>query len=230
MTQDIRFMVNPERHFNKSQKIQELRGKSFDEVVDIFKERINGWYFIIGDTILQQPQPRRIHASFGLMIINVIIIDLLSQYEYNLFKSKGEYYGDFLKSHIPEFNNNYRNDYKIKYYHPIKEIYIEDKANTCFKDYSEAFWIGFRCGIVHNAMILPFGRINTEPKDIIDEKTWNDDNGDDRVDLVIHPINLYHRIKDIFDEYITKLKNPVNSNLINDFKDKFERDFGYQPP
>ena len=226
MTKDIELMVNPERHFTKDKKIRELKGKKLNEVIDIFKERIDNWYILVAETILKQED--FITLSFGLMTINVIIIDLLSQYEFDKENSSGKAYQDFLKNHIPEFKSKFRNDYKVKYYHPIKKKFIQKNANNCFTDYSQAFWEGFRCGIVHNAMILPFGRINTEPKGIIDEATWLDDKGDNRVDLEIHPIKLYHKIKEIFNEYIAKLKNPTNIPLINNFKAKFRRDFGYQ--
>ena len=226
MTKDIGLMVNPDRHFSNSKKIRELIGKTYKEVMDIFKERIDNWYILVGDRILKQKDS--IIFSFGLMTINVIIIDLLSQYEYNLKKSEGDFFRAFLIKYIPDFGNNFRNDYKVKYYHPIKEKYIHKSVNRCFTDYAQAFWEGVRCGIVHNAMILPFGRINTEPANIIDEVTWVDNNGDDRVDLVIHPINLFHKVKDIFNVYITNLKDPKNKQLRDNFEAKFERDFGYQ--
>ena len=226
MAKDIGLMVNPDRHFSNSKKIGELNGKTFNEAIDIFKERIDHWYILVGDTILKQKDS--IIFSFGLMTINVIIIDLLSQYKYNLKRSEGVSFRAFLIKYIPEFGNNFKNDYKVKYYHPIKKKYIQKSANRCFTDYAQAFWEGFRCGIVHNAMILPFGRINTEPVNIIDEATWVDSNGDDRVDLVIQPINLFHRIKDIFNVYINNLKNLKFKKQRDNFKAKFKRDFGYQ--
>lgn len=226
MTKDLELMVNPDRHFNNNEKIRVLNGKTFNDVINLFKERIANWYILVGDTILKQ-KDYIIHI-FGLMTINVIIIDLLSQYESNLNKSEGASFQAFLIKYIPKFGNKFKNDYKVKYYHPIIGNYIQNSANVCFTNYAQAFWEGFRCGIVHNAMILPFGRINTEPANIIDEAIWVDSNGDRRVDLVIHPINLFNKVKDIFSIYIKKLKNPKNIPLKNNFKAKFKRDFGYQ--
>ena len=108
MTQDIELMVNPERHFSHSKKIKELKGKKFNEILDIFKERIENWYIHVGETLLKQKD--FIIYQFSLMTVSVMLIDLLSQYEFNKKNSSRQAYQNFLKKHIPEFQMSYEID------------------------------------------------------------------------------------------------------------------------
>lgn len=75
--------LDPERYFTYNNHIKELKGKNFIEVVDLFKKRIIKWYIEPAEHLLS----KSVHYDFIVMRINIIIIDLLSQYRYNLKRS-----------------------------------------------------------------------------------------------------------------------------------------------
>lgn len=228
---DIEKLGNPDRHFNKKNQILELNGKSFEVIVNLFKKRIKDWYIKPGEYLLWQKKPKKkVEYGFIIMSISVIILDLLSQYEYDLPKSKPKEFKKFLIKEIPEFGNKFSLSGNFKYFEALEKPpkIVQVPVNTGkFNSYADAFWKGFRCGIVHNAFIMPFGRINQRPSEIILEDSWPDSSGKIMIDFIIHPENLFLKVKQIFMNFIRRLKNSANTILRQNFKDKFIRDFGY---
>jgi len=142
---------------------------------------------------------------------------------------------NYLRDKISKkFNKSFKNSGFIKFYNSRT---IESKKpgfNTfqvnCIEisDCADAFWIGFRNGIVHNAMILPFGRINRSPIGIFNEELW--DKKQNLIQITINPKNLFKRVVKVFDDYISRLLVSSNIDLRNNFKNKFLRDFGWKIP
>jgi len=225
LSKDIKKLVNPNRHINRNTLMSNLNGKSFEEIIDVFNKRVYDFYFKLGDHIVAQKHP---HFDFVLMIISVVTIDLLSQYENNLDSSGGKHFRAYIRVHIPEFNKKFINKGTLEFFFKDrkKRVHWSEPVNSKYlNDYADAFYLGFRNGIVHNAMILPFGRINWSPKNIVQEELWDKKNN--KIEIIIHPQNLYHKIKLIFNDYIKRLKNPKETKLRDKFREKFLRDFGW---
>jgi len=222
---NIENALDPERNFTFNKTISELNGKNFCEIVDLFKKRITKWYIEPAELLLSSS----VHYDFIVMSINIIIIDLLSQYRYNLKKSNKRRFKRFLRDNIPEFDNHFVHDGKIKYYSFRERNFISPPVQTFPANYGVAFYEAFRNGIVHNATILPFGGIGRDdPNNIIHEEAWG---GllDKKVTLVINSKLLFEKLKKLFEKYISDLKdrNYLNDILRYKFKEKFYRDFGF---
>lgn len=219
-------LIDPERFFTYNKKIKELKRKNFNEIVSLFKKRIKKWYFEPAKLLLSSS----VHYDFIVMVINNIIIDLLSQYRYNLEQSDPQKFKLFLKDYIPEFDNNFKEKGMIRYYSFNEKKVISSNAQTFPANYSKAFYKAFRNGIIHNAVILPYGGIGRDYPEILHEEIWGQP--DDKITLAINSKLLFEKLKDVFKDYITKLKDSdsINDNLRNNFKEKFYRDFGYKIP
>ncbi len=184
---DKELVINPNRHINRKTIMTNLNGLSLNQIIKIFKDRINNFYLEKGIQILLVQHP---HYDFILMVLNIITIDLLSQYEYGLYESDGNKFKSFLKSYIPEFDRSFKYSGFLNYYDRKSKCFSQKETNKDFKDYADAFWFGFRNGIVHNGMILPFGRINRSSKtSIIKEEIW--DNKNNFIEITINPANLF---------------------------------------
>ncbi|MHA1490695.1 MAG: hypothetical protein ACTSRI_13685 [Promethearchaeota archaeon] len=215
--------IDPKRNFTFNNKIRELNGKEFNEIVDLFKKRIKKWYIEPAEHLLSTS----FHYDFIVMVINTIIIDLLSQYRYNLKKSNKKRFKRFLRDYIPEFDNRFIQNGEIRYYNFEEKEFISRPAQTFPGNYGVAFYEVFRNGIVHNAVILPYGGIGRDYSEIIYEEIWGQP--DNKITLVINCKLLFEKLKEVFDKYITNLKDRDSDNdiLRCNFKAKFYRDFGY---
>ena len=215
--------IDPERYFTYKNKIKELKGKNFFEIVDLFKKRITKWYIEPAEHLLSSS----VHYDFIVMAINIIIIDLLSQYRYNLKKSNPKRFRRFLRDYIPEFDNSFTKRGKIIYYDFEEKKFISKHVQTFPGNYSVAFYKAFRNGIVHNAVILPYGGIGRDYSEIIYEEVWGQP--DDKLTLAINCKLLFKKLKEVFEKYITDLKDrdSINDILRCNFTAKFYRDFGY---
>lgn len=226
MFKDKKFLLNPNRIIAPGVQAKELNNKTLNDIIDIFESRINAFYFKGGDLIRDQEDT---DLGFFLIELSAIIIDLLSQYENNLPCSDSDKFREYLKTHIPDFNNRFKNVGKMKYFkgnqRRPKFITVDSRSI----DYAEAFWDAFRNAIVHNAMILSFGGYDTTPTNIIKEEPWTDDTNTQRVEQIIHPFHLYDNVKKVFKEYFKNLRDldPQYEGLRNNFKEKFLKDFGF---
>ncbi len=161
--------IDPERFFTYKNKIKDLKGKNFHEIITLFKKRIKKWYFEPAKLLLSCS----VHYDFIVMAINSIIIDLLSQYRYNLKESNPQKFKLFLRECIPEFDSNFKTKGKIRYFGLEEEDFISEHAQTFPANYSNAFYKAFRNGIIHNATILPYGGIGRDYSEIIYEEVWD---------------------------------------------------------
>jgi hypothetical protein len=202
---------NLERAFSPHCEYKDLLDKNFEQVVIAFKDRIKAWY------IDQALFPIQKSEGFLMTTMSCIVIDLLSQYYYNLDASRREEFEKFLSEHIPEFNE------KIE---PLESstFYSDEWSPETIANLSHAFYHGFRCGIVHNGRVLEYGRISgdLEAPKIVQVKPWK--NGGGR-EVAVNPRLLIERVDKIFHDYVDKLLDPSNKDLREKFAKKFERDF-----
>ncbi len=221
MTNFNRMVIDPERNFTYKTKMKELKGKSFNEIVELFNERISKWYIEPGEILLS----KSVHYDFIVMTINIIIIDLLSQYRYNKKENSPKTFKKFLREHIPEFDEFFENQGKITYFNKNLGKFDSEWVQTFPANYYNAFYKPFRNGIVHNAMILPYGGIGRDYSEILHEEPWNDN-----ITLAVNTKLLFEKIKEVFGNYIEQLKeNSSNNDILRcNFKAKFYRDFGYK--
>lgn len=221
---DDKQMVNPNRHFNKSNKIIMLDKLSIQEVIGMFKIRIKDWYLKPGKII----SDKKYHLHFDFVLINLccIIIDTLSQYYFDAAQSTGEIFQKFLKKEFPEFRTKLDTTKRLRFYDGNKKFRIfRNIKPTNDHDFAWGFYKAFRNGIVHNGLVLPIGRHNrSDKKNMITCDFWGSSN--QNIELRVNPQLLFNKVKICFNKYIRQLR--MSKTLQRRFQNKFFRDFGWR--
>ena len=206
-------VINPSRAFAPQTLYKDLVGKSFEEVVKIFASRVQTWYL---DQVLHREGG---DDGFLRTTMSCIVLDLLSQYYFDLPNSQESGFRQFLREKIPQFNQRIDPAIQSSTYRNgewwVEPIHSLDKA----------FWHGFRCGIIHNGMILEYGRISTPriAPEIVQLRDRDDKHG---TEVAVNPVLLLERVNQLFQDYMRQLLSPSETELRKKFAAKFERDFG----
>lgn len=214
---------NPERNFGGGKLYKDIQKMSFEEAVQAFKGRIKSWFLNPASPIVKEGE-RSIPNGFQVIQACCIVIDLLSQYVNDLPASQAKEYIDFLKNLDPLFVETI--DPPIESWSYKKDagkgnawIQKSERIETL----AQGFYHGFRCAIVHNAMIMDYGRISGEP---VAPKTVQLRPWDGKREIAVNPTLLFAAVLKRFDEYISDLLDKNNNELRQRFASKFERDFG----
>jgi len=210
---------NPNRVFSNdgkcSIKHSELNQQSFEKIVGCFEARITSWYFNLAKELSKDTQ-----SNFMVMGTCCILIDLFSQYFYGRLFSSQKYFIKFIDDYLGKYNKAINP--------PINTLisYKNDIPQKCkIKTVAQGLFVGFRCGIVHSARILEFGRINRNDQvNAITVLPWNE-GGKSGVEIQINPLLLLNELEVIFRSYIQKLKNN-DPNTVKHFKKKFAFEYG----
>lgn len=195
-----------------------LKNKSYKEIITFVNQRIRSRYF----SIAKQLSERKSHKSgdiFVVMILNCILIDILSQYRYGLEASRKDKYIDFFREFLSQHNLTITPPFvTYKYYH-----FKWQKEQI--KDTAEAIYNGFRCGLIHSGIIAEYGRINQlHVNDVINIAPWRSDST--KRDITVNPPLLLEALDQYFKEYIHQLRNPKCTDLRENFKKRFQFEFG----
>jgi hypothetical protein len=210
---------NPDVTFAPGLKYRDLINKNYKEMVEIFTDRLNRWYFKVAEQ-LSEKQKEIEGLNFTVMILDCISIDLLSQYYYGLKVSNGTKFIDFFRKNLSSCN------YKLK---RLKKSCIYSERDRVWKkvyikDIAEAIFYGFRCGLIHSGRILEYGRINELYTEPITIKEWDSDKN--KSDIHVNPKLLLKEIKKTFEIYVDKLRNSKDKELKDNFIKKIKFDYG----
>lgn len=211
---------NPEKAFNNRFHYVDLYLSKFDDLVLKFEDRIKYWYLKPVRDLIK----KKIESNSFLIIQTVcVIIDLLSQYWYGSPSSDHNKYKEFLKIIRPSFKSKIIPSLKYYQWDSSKKVWKE----KLIADYAEAFYIIFRCGLLHNAMIMDCGRISGKNivKKSVKLRKWKHGTKKGR-EIAINPILLLNSLERFFATYIKKLLNPKEEIIRENFAKKFEYDFG----
>ena len=217
---------NPEKFFGGGFRYSDLPGKPFEEVVKCFDLRVKSWFL---DRVKRPARGAwfwRMLERFGLRWPHgfqitatcCIVIDLLCQYKHDLLSSRREKYIAYLEELHPNFKQSINP--------PINSIDFRNGQPKQISSLAEAFYFGFRCGVVHNASIINYGRISGPDKvpEVIQLRQWGA-HGENR-EVGVCPEILLECVTEKHNCYIQDLLNKTNSELRQNFASKFERDFG----
>ena len=92
------------------------------------------------------------------------------------------------------------------------------------RDVADGFYHCFRCGVVHAAGVLEYGRMSSRyTGEIIKVIDW----GDGKKEINVNAVELLRRLRAIFNAYTTKLKNN-ELVLKHNFIEKFKLDYGVE--
>ena len=215
---------NPNKHFGGGKKYKDITMMSFTETVKAFDARIKDWFLNPANPQVQENQTS-IPNGFQVTQACCIAIDLLVQYTNDLAASHKKEYIAFLKNMDSLFAEPISP--------PIKSWtwYFDKSGNQKTKieqieTLAQGFYHGFRCGIVHGAMIRDYGRISgieAAPK-IIQLRQWGQNPNE--VEIAVNPTLLFQLVSNTFNRYIADLLDEKNQELRRKFANKFYKDFG----
>lgn len=209
---------NPEKTFGGGKHYQDLISMTFEEVVTAFEGRVKDW-FIRPVTVLVKDNNTVSPNGFQITQACCVVIDLLSQFRNDLPASSASSYIDYLKELDPLFAEEVN---------PAIDSW-DPKTGKLRKieNLAQAFYHGFRCGIVHSAMIMDYGRITDRPDiapQMIQARKWGKTIKDREV--VVSPALLLRSVIRGFETYIQALKDQSQQALRQHFANKMKRDFG----
>lgn len=211
----IKASHNPEKFIADGIKIKDLHHLSYKDKVELFRNRIQEWYFTS-----TKPVEATHKSNFVLTAISCLLIDLLSQYRYGEEHSSRQLYIRFFKEYLQEYNHTIDP--------PIETCSFDSRSkvwtNTAIISVAEGFYHGIRCGILHSARIMEYCRLNRYYEDeIIKVIEWDTTNH--RKEINIHAPAFFHKLEEIFRAYIESLRDEEQEVKIN-FLKRFNFDYG----
>jgi len=219
--------VQDQRLFRPEKKYSEIKWSIFSDVVAEFKGRIHAWYIEPARALCQVPD-----AAFAQMALICLLIDTLSQYRYGAIQSPSETQPKPLKSSRSKFKDFIGERLpSLGFPLPLPIRIVKENGNPGeLKTYAEVLYVGFRCGILHEAHIPLYGAISGQTT----VTTWHPSgittyaDGTDCPTVVVFPKPLLDLLVGAFVNYVEELLNPDPKHvaLRLRFKEKFEDSFG----
>ncbi len=211
----IKASHNPAKFIADGIKIGDLHLLTYTDKVELFRNRIQEWYFKA-----TKPIEATHKSNFVLMAISCLLIDLLSQYRYGKEHSNRQVYMRFFKEYLQEYNHRIDPPIETCSFDSSSKMWIKTAINSV----AEGFYHGIRCGILHSARIMEYCRLNRYYEDeIVKVIEWDATNH--LKEINIHAPAFFHKLEDIFRVYIEKLRDEEEEIKIN-FLKRFNFDYG----
>jgi hypothetical protein len=207
--------VKKKRFFHRRKRYSAIKWNDEKKAIKAFRKQLVDWYIRPIQKLVKTP-----HAEFAVLALTCTLIDCLSQYEAGRVESDNAVFKAWLKSHFKRFARTFPIPIKYLYHGHVREL----------KNYADAIYTGFRCGILHEAHVALYGAITGQKQAVSYHKkglTLYDD-GSDCPCVVIHPRLFFKRIKTEFEDYFDRLLDPAAhyEPLRVNFKKKFRASYG----
>lgn len=210
-------VVQANRYFDRNRRYADIDWNSLDQIVDAFERRLLDWYFDPAKELA-----KNVHFAFAVMALNCLLIDTLSQFAYGNASSSPAAFKQFIRDNLPQYSGRL-----------LKPIQHHDGNRTCsLADVADVLYHGYRCGILHQAHISPYGLIDPGASQAVRQSPSGyvkyKSSGSDCAAVVVNPRALLEDLSGVFEGYLRDLKNPDprHGPLRTKFKDKFSRSFG----
>ena len=208
--------VKNKRFFTADTHYSDVDWNDETTAIGKFKEQLEDWFSDpIRSLISESP-----HFGFTIVALTCVLIDTLSQYYYGKETSSRTAFKDFLKEWFPDFGDNFPTSISVAGSDPVK-------------NYADAVYHAFRCGILHEAHVALYGVV-TGDADAIEYLEKEDvtlyANGKICPTVVINPEKFFVKIEKVFQEYFQKLHdaNPQWNELRSNLKRKFLTSYGIE--
>ncbi len=205
---------NKNRFFGRGVRYTNIKWSDFGQVVQQFRSRIHEWYLKPGDEL----QNASWDYSFTLMAIDCLLIDTLSQYWSGNKKSSQALFKRYVAEKIPDLAANLPTP-------------INQPNGAQLTTFADVLYVGFRCGILHEAHVSLFGGLAGLGGKLCDVDTdictrYQDNSVCPTVRM--DPTAIFSKLKSLFHEYMNELLDPHRSKnqLRSKFKKKFKQSFG----
>jgi hypothetical protein len=222
--------VQNKRFFHSREEYSKIAWQDFRSVVDAFRKKLGEWYLAPADLL----RPNWDHA-FGLMAMNCLLIDALSQYYYGKRASARSVFKKFACLKLPEFRatlpepirenpgRRKRRKTSMPRLKPVKPRF--------FKTFADVLYVAFRCGILHEAHVALCGGLAGLGGKMCDVDpdictTYRD--GSPCPTVRVDPQVIYDALNKVIDQYLADLVDPDPRHDVRrrHFKHKFKASFG----
>jgi hypothetical protein len=210
-----------EREMNGGAYFSDIDWGRLDAIVPAFKDRIEWYYFAAADA-LRRNDRRFDHV---IMAIGCLVIDTLSQFHFGRPSGARIHFVNFLAAYAPALhvvlpgNIRHQND-------PAHGVNSVSRL-------SDALYRGFRCGILHEANVLPYGALWGGAISDFQAVGLSEYDGTGGVVGPCPTIRcnawlLCDSVRLALVDYCNRVLNPAPANdfLRDNFKDKFRWSFG----
>lgn len=211
-------VVQSNRYFDKDRLYSQIDWSKLSDVIDAFQKMICDWYLNPAKELAKNG-----HFAFSVMAINCLLIDTLSQFVNGVNASRRDLFKQFIRDKLPTYSLVLTNS-----------IQHNDgtRNDVILNDVADVLYHGFRCGILHQAHITPYGLVDPGADSPVRQETAGyvkyKNSGSDCPSVVINPLKLLEDLTQVFEQYLRELKdpNPTYNPLRNKFKRKFSESFG----
>jgi hypothetical protein len=207
------------RFFSSKVQYSEIEWSDLDQIVEAYRQRIQDWYLDPAREL-----SKNIHFAFSVMALNCLLIDTLSQFMAGE-PSSGDFFKEFIQKRLPA-------TYSRKLKKPIEHFDGKGKQAKALEDMSSVLYHGFRCGILHQAHIPPYGGVVPGSEFAVVDGDYGlvkyKKSGADCPSVMVDPLSLLDDLERAFETYLQDLKDrdPKNDPLRTNFKRKFSVSFG----
>jgi hypothetical protein len=205
------------RYFSKMVRYSQIDWSNLDQIVDAYGQRIKDWYLDPAKELATN-----VHFAFSVMALNCLLIDTLSQFIAGIGSSCNVEFKEFIRKRLPSI-------YSCALRTTIQH---DDGRRALLQDVADVLYHGFRCGILHQAHIPPYGGVDpgaeqaarADVSGLVKYKS----SGADCPSVIVNPLKLLEGLNEAFEAYLQELKerDPKNDQLRENFKRKFSTSFG----
>ena len=211
-----------EREMNCGAFYSDIDWTRLDAIVEAFKDRLRWYYLDAADTL------RKGDRQFDHVIIAIgcLLIDTLSQFHFGTPSGTRTRFMDFLADYIPGLHAVLPNN--------IRHQNDPAQGVKNVSRYSDALYRGFRCGVLHEANIFPYGALWSGAAmsdfELVGLSEYDGTGGVVGAcpTIRINAWLLCDSVRTALDDYCNRILNPavVHDLLRGNFKDKFKWSFG----
>jgi hypothetical protein len=204
------------RWFKPGVRYSDINWNSLPTIVSEFDDRIRQWYLNPAKCL----QSISGDYAFPVMALACMLTDTLSQFYSGQPQSRRSTFIAFVRQQFPEFTQALTP--------PIDRPPGSNPATI--SDYAEALYFGFRCGILHEAHVTPYGAISGQGTllDLHPAGVTRYQDGAHCPTITIDPKRFLDALEAFFVAYVSQLLNPDSAHdpLRTAFKTKFGLSFG----
>lgn len=217
MIYEIDQVARANRYFSREVRYSQIDWSNLDQIVDAYRQRIQDWYLDPAKELA-----KNVHFAFSVMALNCLLVDTLSQFVAGIDSSNPTEFKKFICKRLPS-------SYSCNLKTPIQ--HDDGKKTKPLRDVADVLYHGFRCGILHQAHIPPYGGVAPGAKHAVREVSGGvkyKTSGAYCPSIIVDPLALLEDLDEAFEAYLRELKdrNPKNSQLRTNFKKKFSASFG----
>ena len=207
------------RWFSPEVRYDQVDWTRLDSIVDAFACRISEWYIEPAEALKAASG----HFAFASMALTCILIDTLSQFRAGAPASKGVIFKEFVRKRFPDFAAGLSE--------PIDHFDARKQRAVPMEDLADVLWHAFRCGIVHEAHVPPYGGLHGGDQVTSLHASGFTKYARDNADcptVLVNPWLLLDQVKAELEAYVGELKTPAPrfDELRACFRSKFSDSFG----